>query len=123
MMTAAIFSCEGIFNLTSFQKNLLTQKLNASDIKIMPHEISNLLAISKVDAIAILSALQANDLSKNYIVLYHNCEPDYPVEYIPFENGFPSIPWTCENCQNDVFDIGEISFGLIAITKTSIQFI
>lgn len=121
-MTMAIFNCEGIFDLTLSQKNLLSQKLNDSDVKVMPHEISNLLNISKVDAIAILSALQAEGLSRNYIILYHDCEPDYAVEYIPFEKGFPSMPWTCENCQDDVFDIDEISFGLMAITKKPIQF-
>lgn len=122
-MPMSVFNCEGIFDLTLHQKNLLSQKLNSSGVKIMPHEISNLINISKIDAIAILSTLQASGLSKNYIALYHDCEPDYAVQYMAFEYGFPSMPWTCSNCQDIIYNIDEISFGLVSIIKTPIQFI
>lgn len=120
----AVFDCHGVFDfLTLSQKEFLSLKFNTIGAKIMPHEISGPLNISNVDAIAILTALQAENLSRTFIVVYHNCEPDYAVEYIPFEDGFPSTPWKCENCQEEVEDINEFSFGLMAISTKTIKFI
>jgi len=120
----AVFDCHGVFDfLTLSQKDFLSLKFNQSGARIMPHEISGPLHISNIDAIAILTALQAEKLSKTYIVVYHNCEPDLAVAYLPLENGFPSTPWTCENCQEEIENIDELSFGLMAVSNTSIQFI
>ncbi|MFG6107677.1 hypothetical protein U2F10_35975 [Leptothoe sp. EHU-05/26/07-4] len=119
----SVFNCQGIFDyLDSNQKVFLNSKFKKTGVKIMPHEISGPLNISNCQAINILTALQAASLSENYIVVYHNCEPDYAVEYIPFEKGFPSLPWFCDNCQEQIENIDELSFSLMAISKAPIIF-
>ena len=118
------FNCEGVLDfLTSEKKSLLNEKFGTGKVNIMPHEISGPLSISNSDAIAILNLLYAENLSRNYLAIYHICEPDLLIETVPFEQGFPSIPWFCSNCQEIVEDINELSFNIVAVTEKPIRFI
>lgn len=120
----SIFNCQGIFDfLTSEQKDCLNLRFEEPKSKIMPHELSGSLNISNHQSINILIALQAAGLTDNYIIVYHTCEPDYAVEYIPLDKGFPSPPWQCDNCQEEIENIGELSFGLMSVSKVPIIFI
>ena len=118
------FSCEGILNfITPEQKKLLNARFSEPDAHVMTHEISGPLSISYDQAISILTALQLFGLTKNYILVYHNCEPDLAVSYVKFEEGLPSIPWLCPNCQEEVESLQELSFGMMAISNQTIQFV
>ena len=89
----------------------------------MPHEVSGPLGISYGEAVSILTALQISGLTQNYILIYHSCEPDLVMMYRNFESGFPSLPLVCENCQEEVEDNSDLSFGLMAISNSPIQFV
>ena len=117
-------NCEFLFDfLTPEKKAFLNEKFRVGNIRVMPHELSGPLNISYSDAIAILTFLQAAKLSRSYIIVYHKCEPDLAIETIPFEEGFPSVPWFCSNCQETVEDLDELSFNIMAVSKEPIRFI
>ena len=120
----AVFNCQGTFDfLNSRQKSFLSLKFSQAKAKIMPHEIAAPIGISYAEAVAILAALQAARLCQNYIVVYHSCEPDYTVEYIPLERGFPNDNWICPNCQEELENLNELSFGILSVSCSSIEFI
>lgn len=58
---------------------------------------------------------EANGLCENYLQIYHKCNPDVPVDAIPFGQGFPTLPWTCPLCGKKVEDYTEMSFDIVGI--------
>ena len=118
------FECNGVLSfITHEQKEILNARFAESNAKVMPHELSGPLSISYSQAISVLTALQALGFAQNYIVVYHSCEPDLPISYTKFEDGFPALPWVCENCQEEVENFEELSFGIMAISNRQIHFI
>jgi hypothetical protein len=120
----ASFICDGILDfLTEDQKSKLNKKFRSSELKVMPHELAGPLALKYSEALAILTILQAEGLCKNLLLIYHNCEPDTPIDAIPFEEGIPKVPFECKSCQELIQDLSELSFDVMAILFSSIEFI
>jgi hypothetical protein len=120
----SVFWCEGILDfLSEEQRRQLSTKFAVSSLSVMPHEISGPLGIKYSDAVAVLTVLQTKHLCQNFLLVYHTCEPDLAIASYPFEQGFPELPWECTNCQRVIESIEEISFGIMALTSDSINFV
>ncbi|ANV85539.1 hypothetical protein AWQ21_04550 [Picosynechococcus sp. PCC 7003] len=83
----------------------------------MPHEITNKLSITYEKALAFLLACELYNFAKVYLLVYHLCEPDKYIKAIPFHLGIPKLPFVCENCDEEIEDISELSFDVIAQFK------
>lgn len=108
--------------LTKKQKVELSEHLKVSTTA-MPHQLAVRLGIEHSKALAILSVLEAQGLCEMKLLIYHNCEPEFPVGAIPYGEGFPNLPWTCPNCEESVDDYDELSFDLMAEFKQQIELV
>jgi hypothetical protein len=89
----------------------------------MPHEISSPTGLKYSEILAIFTILQAEGFCKNSLLIYHNCDPDTPMKVTPFEDGLPQLPCVCEYCQEEIYDMGEFSFDVMAKLINSVEFI
>ena len=120
----ASFICDGILDfLSGDQKGSLSKKFRSSEQKVMPHEIASPLGLKYSEALAILTVLQAEGFCQNLLLTYHNCEPDIPIKATPFEEGIPKLPFICESCQELIQDINELSFDVMALLRSAIEFV
>ena len=85
---------------------------------IMPHELSNAIDIDISTAISTLIALSENKISSLLLLIYHDCDPDVPLDAIPFENGFPQLPWHCPGCEEIAENFSELHFDIMAKIKS-----
>jgi hypothetical protein len=109
--------------LSDNHKAELSKHFMTASTNVMPHQLAVLLGIEYSDAIAILAVLEAEGLCEMKLLIYHNCEPDVPVDAIPYGKGFPDLPWTCPNCDMVLENYDELSFDLMAISKQPIEFV
>ncbi|MFM5985021.1 MAG: hypothetical protein ACKO9I_06810 [Sphaerospermopsis kisseleviana] len=91
--------------------------MTASTSDVMPHQLAVQLGIEYSEALAILADLEARGICDMKLLIYHNCDPDIPVDAIPYGTGFPDLPWTCPHCENTVESYDELSFDLMAKSK------
>lgn len=120
---ASLIYKERLGFLSDHQKAELSKYFMTASTNVMPHQLAVLLGIEYSDAIAILAVLEAEELCEMKLLIYHNCEPDIPVDAIPYGIGFPDLPWTCPNCESIVESYDELSFDLMAISKQPIEFV
>ncbi|MGB2927122.1 MAG: hypothetical protein WBB82_17620 [Limnothrix sp.] len=99
--------------LSRSQKSELETMILSRD-SLMPHEIVNKLFITYEQALAFLLACQLYDFATTYLLIYHACTNDKYIESLPFDKGIPDLPFTCENCDEEIEDIAELSFDVIA---------
>ncbi|MBF2008190.1 MAG: hypothetical protein IGS49_22780 [Chlorogloeopsis fritschii C42_A2020_084] len=109
--------------LSDHHKTKLSKHFMTASTSAMPHQLAVLLGIEYSDAVAILAVLEAEGLCEMKLLVYHNCEPDVPVDAIPYGTGFPNLPWTCPHCESIVENYDELSFDLMAISKQPIEFV
>lgn len=118
------FTCDGILDfLSEDQKGKLNKKFTPSEQKIMPHEIASPIELKYSEALAILTVLQAEGFCKNLLLTYHKCEQDIPIKATPFEEGIPKLPFVCESCQEIIQDVNELSFDVMAVLHSAIEFV
>jgi len=91
--------------------------------RAMPHQLAVQLGIDYSTALAILADLEAKGVCEMKLLIYHNCAPEVPMGAVPYGTGWPSLPWTCPNCESIVESYDELSFDLMAISKQSIEFV
>lgn len=102
--------------LSSSQKCELENLLLSRD-SLMPHEIANQLSITYEQALAFLLACELYGFAEVYLLIYHSCEPDKYIDAIRFKSGIPDLPFICENCEEEVETIDELSFDILASLK------
>ncbi|BCL37739.1 hypothetical protein [Nostoc sp. MS1] len=109
--------------LSENQKAELSKYFMKASTNVMPHQLAVQLGIEYSDALALLADLESKGICEMKLLIYHNCEPDVPIDAIPYGTGFPDLPWTCPNCENVVETYDELSFDLMAISKQPIEFV
>ncbi len=116
--------CEGKLDFLSVEhKQKLTTHFCKSGTKVMPHELAIKLGTTRPEALAIITVLGTEGLSKNQLLIYHQCDPEVIADAIPFGIGFPDLPWFCPLCEEIVEDYSELSFDVMAIANDPIEFI
>ncbi|MGJ5675104.1 MAG: hypothetical protein ACR9NN_16070 [Nostochopsis sp.] len=120
---ASLIYKERLGFLSDHHKAELSKHFMTASTSVMPHQLAVLLGIEYSDAIAILAVLEAEGLCEMKLLIYHNCEPDVPVDAIPYGIGFPDLPWICPHCESIVESYDELSFDLMAISKQAIEFV
>jgi hypothetical protein len=88
----------------------------------MPHELAVYLGIKRSQADAILIALDARDLCDMRLLIYHNCS-DAHVDSIQFGIGFPSLPWICPECGQEIRSYDDLNFDLMALVPEPVEFV
>lgn len=121
-MKISSFDCKKQLNfLSGGQKAELTQHFNQPGVTAMPHQLAVKLGVSLSDALAIIAILESHGLSKNKLLIYHECEPEVPADAIPYGEGFPELPWKCPHCDEAVNSYDELDFDVIAIAQERID--
>lgn len=121
-MKISSFDCKKQLNfLSDRQKAELSQHFNQPGETAMPHQLAVKLGISLSDALAIIAILESHGLSKNKLLIYHQCEPEVPADAIPYGEGFPELPWKCPLCCEVVDSYKELNFDIIAIAEEKID--
>jgi hypothetical protein len=109
--------------MTSRLKRRLNELLRAPDQEIMPHTMAIELSVSRADGLAIIAVLQAENLVESKLLIYHTCDPHVPAGFVPFGQGLPQLPWTCDLCDGIVEDYEDLSFDVQARTLVSIELV
>ncbi len=109
--------------LSDHHKAELSRHFMTASTTAMPHQLAVLLGIEYSDALAILAVLEAEGLCEMKLLIYHNCEPEVPVDAIPYGIGFPHLPRICPNCASSIEDFNELSFDIMASCKQQIEFV
>lgn len=81
---------------------------------IMVHQLAVFLGIEFSKALAIISILYAKKILDVKLLIYHNCDPELAVGTIPFNSGYPKLPFYCEECDCEINDYSELDFDLMA---------
>jgi hypothetical protein len=123
-MEISNFDCKKQLNfLSSGQKAELSRHFSKPGETAMPHQLAVRLGISISDALAIIAVLETHNLSKNRLLIYHECEPELAADTIPYGIGFPDLPWKCPHCEEIVDSYDELDFDVIAKAQERIKFI
>jgi hypothetical protein len=81
---------------------------------IMPHQLAVRLGIDLKKATLIITTLSDEQITNNFLLIYHVCDNEMPVGSIGFGEGFPPLPWSCPNCEEEVDTYSELNFDLLA---------
>lgn len=106
--------------LTQEQRVTLTRLSHS--LKWMPHELKNLAGLTHAQVLTVFTHLENIHLSETYLLIYHSCTEEIVATRF-FRDGFPSFPWHCPYCDEEVFDGDELSFDIMAKLNESIEFI
>jgi hypothetical protein len=109
--------------LSENQKTELSKHFMTASATAMPHQLAVRLGIEYSEALALLADLEAKGMCEMKLLMYHNCDPDKPVDAIPYGTGFPDLPWTCPHCESIIESYDELSFDLMAKSKQPIEFV
>lgn len=82
---------------------------------IMVHQLAVSLGLELSKSLAIFTVLHVKRLFEVKLLIYHNCDPEMAVGAIPFGEGYPRLPFYCEECDSDINDYSELDFDLMAI--------
>jgi rubredoxin len=121
-MTSIIYKGHLDF-LSENQKTELSKHFMTASATAMPHQLAVRLGIQYSEALALLADLEAEGMCDMKLLIYHNCDPDVPVDAIPYGTGFPDLPWTCPHCESILDSYDELSFDMMAIPKQAIVFV
>jgi hypothetical protein len=82
---------------------------------IMIHQLAVSLGIEVSKSFAVFTVLHTKNILGVKLLIYHNCDPEMAVGAIPFGEGYPRLPFYCEECDSEVNDFSELDFDLMAI--------
>ena len=80
----------------------------------MPHQIAVQLGVELHKALLLISVLSDKHISNAHLLIYHKCDNSKFVDAIPFGTGFPALPWTCPDCEEEVNSYSELSFDVMS---------
>ena len=122
-MKTCNFDCKNkLYFLSDGQKADLNRHFNKSGVTAMPHQLAARLGIPLSDALIIIAILESHGLSKNKLLIYHQCEPEVIAGAMPYGEGFPNLPWKCPHCGEEVDSYDELDFDIMAIAHDRIEF-
>ena len=87
----------------------------------MPHQIAGWAGMSLTQATALVHSLYLQGLGELHLCVFHTCE-EFPVDERRLEDGKPTLPWTCPECEELIENEGELGYGQAIVTTGPITF-
>ncbi len=81
---------------------------------LMPHQIAVQLGIDLSRAFSVIYILSDKNISDTLLLIYHKCDSSKVVDAMPFGTGFPELPWTCPDCDEEVSNYSELNFDIMS---------
>jgi len=90
----------------------LNRRFSIEGQRVMPHILAIDLGLEAAHGMAVINILHDEGVAQVSLVIYHKCEPDLAAGYLPFGEGFPTLPWHCPICEHDVTEILDLRFDI-----------
>lgn len=115
-----------IHNFPCFSRQDHLNRLNifiSKHVAFEPHEVAIFTGCTLGETMEVLELLFRLRVVDQFLLVFHNPHPDNEIEIRPVARGFPSIPMICPECDAEMNDHGELSYGLLFRTVTDIKFV
>lgn len=103
--------------LSQKQMEKLKEFIEKEPKDFMAHQLANILGTDWGKGISVITVLNTKELVDIKLLIYHQCDPGTPVDAYPLNEGFPHLPWYCEDCDTEVENYSELDFDLLAVVK------
>jgi hypothetical protein len=100
--------------LSSDEFEKLRNLVSDSPSDLMPHQFAGILGIDIPKAMLIITILSNKKITETKLLIYHVCDDEMAVEAMDFGLGFPSLPWFCPNCEEEVENHSELNFDFMS---------
>lgn len=80
---------------------------------LMPHEVSTGIGCSLVDAMQLLLLLYDQGHAEPFLLVYHKDHLDSPIVARQLADGFPSLPFICELCDQEISTRDSLMFDFL----------
>lgn len=71
----------------------------ANDRNVRMAEIRARLGLGQLEAMQLLGALSASEVSKFELAVFHECAPEVPATECDLDRRFQLVPFRCPNCE------------------------
>lgn len=106
-----VFEVSARVDLTALQMEKLRRLLlEKTPIALMPHELAQRTGLNRLEARAIVLALEAASFGELYVNVYHDCE-EHPAYELAYRTETLPTNWECPECEQ-VTKPHELSFEI-----------
>jgi hypothetical protein len=90
----------------------------------MPHSVANATGCSLKQAMELLLSLSDQYIVEPYLLVYHGTHPgDPPILARNMLDGFPSLPFACDLCEEKVNSRDELQYDFLFKKADDIEFV
>jgi len=93
--------------------------------ELMPHQVAVASGCTVDEAMGILMLLTVDKMAEAYLLIYHildDTDPPVPILARRLTDGFPEIPFVCDNCEREITDTNELRYDFLFKIGSTLRF-
>jgi hypothetical protein len=94
-----------------------------NNTELMPHEIAGVLGCNPQEAMGILLFIFSRYLAEGYLLIYHKEHPSFPITIADFHQGFPRVPFYCDQCDQEILSKDELLYDFMFRLQPNLVFV